>query len=85
MDDSITIHQRILQRLATEMYKVKNKISPLPIQESFTGQVNVHDIRYKTCWEIPQVRTFGYGNETIRYRGLKYGDSYQLKLKKRNH
>ena len=29
MDDSITIHQRNLQRLATEMYKVKNKISPL--------------------------------------------------------
>ena len=36
MDDSITIHQKNLQRLATEMYKVKNKISPLPKRELFT-------------------------------------------------
>ena len=28
-DNSITIHQRNLQRLATEMYKVENKTSPL--------------------------------------------------------
>ena len=31
MDNSITIHQKNLQRLATEIYKVKNNISPLPM------------------------------------------------------
>ena len=45
MNNSITLHQRNLQRLATEMYKVKNKISPLPIRKLFTEQVNVHDLR----------------------------------------
>ena len=31
-DNSVTIHQRNLQRLAIEMYKAKNKLSPLPMQ-----------------------------------------------------
>ena len=60
-----------MQRLATEMYTVKNNISPLPMQELFTAQVNVHDLRNKRCWEIPNVRTVVYGTETIRYRGPK--------------
>ena len=30
-DNSITIHQRNLQTFAVEMYKVKNNISPIPI------------------------------------------------------
>ena len=83
MDDSITIHQRNLQRLATEMYKVKNKISALPIQKLFTEQVNVHDLRNKRCWEIPKVRTVGPRQSGTG--GLNYGNSYQLELKKRNH
>ena len=71
MDNSITIHQKNLQRLATEMYKVKNNISPLPMQELFSRQVNVHYLRNSRYWKIPKVRTVGYGTETIRYRGPK--------------
>ena len=71
MDDSITIHQRNLQRLAIEMFKVKKHISPLPMQELFIEQVHIRDLRNKRSWEIPKVRTVGYGTETIRYRGPK--------------
>ena len=81
MDDSITIHQKNLQRLATEMYKAKNKISPIPIRELFTEQVNVHDLRNKRCWEIPKVRTVGYGTETIRYRGPKIWELLPTEIK----
>ena len=38
LDDSLTIHQRNIQKLATEMYKGKNQISPLPMQELFNAQ-----------------------------------------------
>ena len=69
MDNSITIHQRNLQRLATEMYKVKNNISPLPMQELFTAQANVHDLRNKRWWKIPNARTVYHGTATIRCRG----------------
>ena len=31
-DNSFTIHQRNLQRLAIEMFKIKNNLSPLPMQ-----------------------------------------------------
>ena len=35
MDGAVTIHHKNLQRLAIEMFKVKNKLSPTPIQEIF--------------------------------------------------
>ena len=34
-DNSITIHQRNLQRFAIEMYKINNQLSPLSMQELF--------------------------------------------------
>ena len=70
-DNSITIHQRNLQRLATEMYKIKNHLSPLPMLELLTEKINTHDLRNKRCWETYNVRTVNYGTETIRYRGPK--------------
>ena len=36
------------------------------MQELFTAHVNVHDLRNKRCWKIPNVRTVSYGTETIR-------------------
>ena len=37
--------QRNLQKLATEMYKAKHNISPLPMQELFTKQDIPHNLR----------------------------------------
>ena len=70
-DNSVTIHDKNLQRLAIEMYKVKNHLSPLPMQELFIDKENIHDLRKKRSWEVPKVRTVYYGTETIRYRGPK--------------
>ena len=39
-DGSATIHQRNLQRLATEMFKIKHHISPLPVQDICTEKVH---------------------------------------------
>ena len=36
------------------------------MQELFTAQANVHDLRNKRCWYLRNVRTVGYGTETIR-------------------
>ena len=79
-DNSITIHQRNLQRLAIEMYKIKNNLSPLPMQELFTQNLNMHDLRNKRCWETHNVRTVIYGTETIRYRGPKTWDLVPTKI-----
>ena len=55
-DNSITIPQINLQRLAIEMYKINNHNSPLPMQELFTEKVNTRDLRNKRCWESNNVR-----------------------------
>ena len=39
-DDSVTIQHRNLQRLAIEMFKIKNHLSPLSMQELFTEKIH---------------------------------------------
>ena len=70
-DHSITIHQRNLQRLVIEMYKIKTHLSPLLVQQLFTQKDNTYDLRNKICWETYNVRKVIYGTETIRYRSPK--------------
>ena len=61
-----SIHERNLQKLALEMYKVKNELSPAPVCEIFTT-----DPSERKDFILPRVRTVKYGLETIRYRGPK--------------
>ena len=63
-DKSFTIHERNLQRLATEMYKVKHNLSPKPIQAIFTPA-----LRGSNEWVLRKVQKVNTGLETIRYRG----------------
>ena len=63
-DGSFTIHERNLQKLATEMYKVKHNMCPKPIQELFTTAM-----RGNSEWVLPRTKTVNRGIETIRYRG----------------
>ena len=46
-DLSETIQEKNLKRLAIEMFKVKIKIAPLPIQELFAEHISLHDLRKK--------------------------------------
>ena len=66
MDNSFTIHERNLQKLAIEMYKVKQLMCPMPFQKLFTPAV-----RGKNEWVIPSLKSVNKGLETIRYRGPK--------------
>ena len=54
------------------MYKVKNGLCPLPVQNIFTHISNDTTVRNKNNgenWVIPKVRTEHRGIETLRYRG----------------
>ena len=64
MDESFTIHERNLQKLATEMYKVKHDLCPKPFKDLFTPS-----IRGKHEWVLPKVVSVNKGQETIRFRG----------------
>ena len=80
-DNSVTVHHKNLQRLATEMYKIKHHLSPLPMQELFTEKVHQHDLRNKRSWETFNVRTVKYGTETIRHMGPKTWDIVPPEIK----
>ena len=66
MDESFTTHERNLQKLAIEMYKVKQNLCPRAFQDLFTPVV-----RGKNEWVIPSAKDVNRGLETIRYRGPK--------------
>ena len=69
-DGSVTIHHRNLRRLAIEMFKIKNHLSPTPVQNLFKMCSNVYNLRNEKCWELPRVRTVNFGKESLRYRGI---------------
>ena len=59
LDNSFCIPHRNVQKLATEMFKITNKIVPLfPIHE------NMHNLRKQRCWQTVD-RTVGFGTETL--------------------
>ena len=80
LDNSVTVHQKNLQKLATEMYKANNNLSPLSMQDLFNSQVTTHDLRNKRYWDIPKTRTVCQGIESVRYRGPKHGNYYPIIL-----
>ena len=83
-DNSVTIHHRNLQRLATEMYKIKNNLSPLLLQEIFPPYNQTHDLRNKRFCKSSNVRTVLYGTETISYRGPKIWEILPWSIKNSN-
>ena len=69
-DKSFTIHERNIQILAIEIYKVINGISPEIMNEVFQLKENL-----QYCSQFPfksqNVRTVTYGTETLRFLGPK--------------
>ena len=70
-DKSFCIHHRNLQKLAIEMYKVKNNLSPSFMKSVFPDSNNSYDLRNKPEFNTSNIRTVYYGTETITFRGPK--------------
>ena len=69
LHNDVTLHQKNLQRLAIEMYKVKHKIAPVLFQKLFKKKEISHHLSHQATWLLPRVNTVNFGTETIRYRG----------------
>ena len=86
-DNTVTIHKRNLRKLAIEMYKISNNLSPLftrelmteicvPYNTRSTTKVEIDDSGSFQCtkrsnYKIPSTKTVSYGLESIRYLGPK--------------
>ena len=56
-DKSVTIHQRNLQLLTTEIFKTKNELNPKIMEEIFTFKNVDYDLRNNTSLKIGNVKT----------------------------
>ena len=71
-DNSVTIHTRNLQYLATEIFKIKIGISPIIITEIFKFSDNTtHNLRSGQVLERRHNRTTNFGVESISTLGAK--------------
>ena len=69
-DISVSIHDRNIQCLATEMYKVSNGLSPPVISNIFTQKICYpYNLRLNSQFFRPLVRSVFHGTESISYLG----------------
>ena len=71
LDESFTIHDRNLQKLATEMFKIKNNLSPIFMNNVFPVSTNPYNLRNAPEFDTSNVHTVHNGTETISFRGPK--------------
>ena len=66
--NELTIHQRNLQVLMTEIYKIVNGVAPPIMNSLFEFRSNEYNIRNFQVLSTDFRRTVNYGIETITYR-----------------
>ena len=71
-DNSFSIHDRNLQKLAIEMYKVINNLSPDFMHSLFPIMNNSYNLRRNPAFRIEKFHTTYYGSETLTYNLFTY-------------
>ena len=58
IDKSYNIHHKNIQKLAIELYKVKNNLSDQIMQKTFEKRQNLdYNLRFQTDFVLPSVNT----------------------------
>ena len=73
-DDSVSIHKRNLQVLATEMYKVSNGLPTPFMKDIFPINRNPYNLRQNSQFSRPRINTVYHGTESISNLGPKIWD-----------
>ena len=81
-DNTVTIHHRNLQKVAIEMYKLQNNLSPKFMKEIFQEQIPTHSLRTEKILESRNYRTVYWGTESLNYRGPKTWQLVPTDIKK---
>ena len=68
-DRSVTIHEKNMQLLMTEMFETINNPNPSFMNEIFLLRNPPVNLRNTSPYLVPRVHTVNYGTETVRYRG----------------
>ena len=74
MRDAFELSRRIVQILATEMYKLSNGLSPDITQDIFETKSNYYNTRNAPVFSSRNIKTVRYGLETISYMPTRIWD-----------
>ena len=80
-DNSVLIHHRNFQALATEMFKIHRGLSLYILRETFVPKINSHNLRGNNTSERRQVHSVYHGTESLSFLGPKFWDLVPLELK----
>ena len=80
-DNTVTVHQRNLQVLATELYKVKMGLAPQLVKETFPLSTRVYNLRSTYEFKLENVKTVHYGTESLSFLGPKIWELVPLEIK----
>ena len=75
-DKSVTIHERNIQELLTETFKVKSGVAPEIMTEILKFKDHSYDLRNNNCTERRIIKSYIYGSETVLNLGAKKGLGY---------
>ena len=83
-DRSVTIDERNLQLLMTEMFKTINNLNPIFMKEIFRQRSAAYNLRNANTFTVPIIHTAKYGTETVRCRGQRIWHSLPQEVKDAN-
>ena len=70
-DNSVTIHHRNLQVLATELYKIENNMDPEIVNEVFQKRTSSYNLRANSKFYTRPVHSVYNGTESLSFPGPK--------------
>ena len=70
-DKSFTVHHKNVQKLAIEIYKIKNELCPKIMLDLLKEVTRPYNLRNGLIWGSYRIKTVRYGTETITYLGPK--------------
>ena len=68
-DKSVKIHERNIQALVTEMFKIKHNMAPKIMNEILPLNRSHYDVRTNTDFKRYNIKSVYYGQNSLRYIG----------------
>ena len=66
-DNSVSMHHRNLQVLATEMFKIYRGLSPEILRETYVPKTSLYNLRRNDTFEKRKVHSVYHGTESLSF------------------
>ena len=80
-DNSVSIHHRNLQVLATKMFKIHRGLSPDILRETFVSKTSLYNLHRNDTFNKRKVHSVYHGTESLSFLGPKIWDLVPVELK----